>query len=84
MGSGILSDVNQTWGRPIRPAFGCNEGGRRSPTLVYVALAQSVIELVNRQGATEGRVWLLKVLHELDDLECIPLVPPAQDLRYIG
>ena len=49
-----------------------------------MSLHTSVIELVNRQGETEGRGWLLKVLSVLDELGCEAFVPPAQNLRYIN
>lgn len=49
-----------------------------------MSLQAPVIDLVNRQGETEGKRWLLDVLTILDELGCEAFVPPAQDLRYIN
>ena len=57
---------------------------RAAVVSAFVSLHSSVLDLVNRQGETEGRSWLLKVLGILDELGCEPFVPPAQDLRYIN
>jgi hypothetical protein len=58
--------------------------GFSSRSIRFVSIDPSVIDLVNRQGDTEGREWLCRVLDLLDELECQPFVPPAQNLRYLN